>query len=327
MKQSLSAAVAAFLALVGTIVVAWKLHTYAAPELLVSGWHFVVSAAVLTIIGWGMGTLLWLCSERRFLNLPWFALLSMGCAWIGGLALAQEVSTYQRQQQIDAEYAQRQEAIRAQRRAMREMIAEQRRLAEEFERDPFAAYERRLPPGDLEQLRGVEKAVLADFQDMQAEIESLMGNLEMTADEWLTSGDLERYRKARDQYREIAQVTARIADYLNNLGDTYQEKLDALDLSEEAERVGVAQKERLLQDPFFVRARKLRTLDAQMSSLARDVLDLFVKYPQQWHLNEDTGQVEFEHEDFERQVHWHLREILTLAEQQEKLEQEAEPAH
>lgn len=321
MKVLISSIVCLYLALMGAGVTGWALTRFKLVETVATALGSAWVTLAASLAGALIGLLVWRLGERKNWRLPIFMVLGMACGWFAILVVAQEANVRLTHQILELEVQAQQIAAAKQARLVRafERMSQQEKRAAQASLT-FQAYEARLPPNEREALRQIEDDLIAESQRYQREIDAQLANIDLPAGEWLRSGDVERYARAREQYRELARHMNEFTTFLQGLGDTYQSRLDALNLPEPAKRYGIAQKERLLQDPAFQRLRDLRGLDARMAILGADLLDLLVKNPRQWHRDEATDRLAFDSPEFERQINWLLEEIMVTGQQQQALE-------
>ncbi|MDP0500562.1 MAG: hypothetical protein Q7P63_10725 [Verrucomicrobiota bacterium JB022] len=271
--------------------------------------------AVAAAIGALLGGALWLVSERRKRNLLGFVALAAACGALGAIAAGREISARQIQAELDRQHTERVEALLQERIRREQQWEEQQRALAELRKNPVAAAAKRLPQAEQLALKAMEDELIGRLRQLNERVQRSYAEMQGVESQWLQPQALESYRQLRERYRTLRQQSEELADYTYGFGDLYQRKLDELELSEEGRKVGLAQKESILQSGFFLQYQQVRAEEVEVLNLVIDYLDLLVNYPNQWTYNATTQQLDIEDERFASELQYVISQIASRVQQ------------
>jgi hypothetical protein len=195
----------------------------------------------------------------------WGALAVAGCLLIIPLIIARE---HQAQVDADAE-----NVIQDTREALR--LAEQRRnqevrevQADRNERakdDRFVQYEGRIPSDMINAMRELDQRMLDDVQfHAEAYQQALDNNPTTGPDDWVQFRTLDQLEIELAAHKALYEKTRAFNQFIESFEDTYSTSIDNLNLQSPADRIAVAELQRILQDWERSRLYELRRLDVKL---------------------------------------------------------------
>ena len=245
-------------------------------------------AAVVTVV---LPTLF----KRDTLAIAWSMVALSGCLLVIPLALAREQQAeldLAREQHLQDLRRQVKVAMTRQAEALR---AERASRRERARTDRFVQYEGRLPAATLDRLREID-ARMAEEVKAQADAyrEALDTHPTTGIESWI------RFRTLADLEREVAshkalyEQTRNFAQFVNAFEDRYTAEIEAMDLQPPADRIAIAEMERILQAWERARLIDLRRLDVELLGTALNVLTLLREAWGQWAYSPRDNLLSFE---------------------------------
>jgi hypothetical protein len=214
-----------------------------------------------------------LCPRRFLARDPvlssWAVLGLAGCLLILPLIIAREG-----QAGIDAE---REAALRETREALRlERLRQAQALkeaqadrAERAKTDRFVQYEGRVPPATLQQLRDLDARMQAEVDRFaEAYRSALDSNPTKGPESWIRFRTLDQLEVELAAHKALYEQTRAFAQFIESFEDTYTSEIEAMGLQPPADRIAIAEMERILQFWEQSRLYDLRQLDVRLLGAA-----------------------------------------------------------
>lgn len=172
--------------------------------------------------------------------------------------------------------------------------AERERLLEELKnrpRDRFSQYDGRVSATDLAAVRDLDERLLSDLQSRADHYKSVLdGNPVLGPTAWQSFQSREQLDAEIEAHRRIYEATRAFTTYVEGFEESYLTAIDDLALKPPADRIAVAEMERILQSWRADHSLDLRRLDVEVLSAALGALNILEDQWGQWNWNprEDT---------------------------------------
>jgi hypothetical protein len=195
----------------------------------------------------------------------WGAVAVAGCLLLVPLIIARE-----HQAKVDREaesvVQENRDALRlAQQRRnqqIREVELDRRERAKD---DRFVQYEGRIPSEMIQAMRELDKRMLDDVQShAKAYQEALNNNPTTGPDDWVQFRTLDQVEVELSAHKALYEKTRAFNQFIESFEDTYSAAIDAMNLQSPADRVAIAELQRILQDWERSRLYELRRLDVKL---------------------------------------------------------------
>ncbi|MEX0330517.1 MAG: hypothetical protein AB3N64_03755 [Puniceicoccaceae bacterium] len=259
----------------------------------------------------------WLFARDPVL-ISWAIVGLAGCLLIFPLILARE-------NQADRDSA-RQEAIqdsREQLRLQRLRLAkaeEERRAAERAEReqrgqtDRFVQYEGRIPYDTLDALRQLDQQ-MREALDAQSEAyaAAMEANPTKGPESWIRFRTIDQLEVELAAHRVLYEQTRAFTQFIESFEDTYTRSIESLDLQPPADRIAIAEMERVLQ--FWERSRvyDLRQLEVRLLGSAIAALNVLREAWGTWSYNPREQRVLFQNPEQEASFYEQIQLVQAIA--------------
>ncbi|MEX0325276.1 MAG: hypothetical protein AB3N33_04220 [Puniceicoccaceae bacterium] len=276
---------------------------------------------------------------RRFLSRDpvlssWGIVGLTGCLLIFPLILARE-------DQAERDIA-RQEAIQASREALRlerlrlDKAEEERRAAERAEReqrgqtDRFVQYEGRIPYDTLDALRQLDQQ-MREALDAQSEAyaAAMEANPTKGPESWIRFRTLDQLEVELAAHRVLYEQTRSFTQFIESFEESYTTSIEALDLQPPADRIAIAEMERVLQFWEQSRIYDLRELDVRLLGSAIAALNVLREAWGTWSYNPREQRVRFENPEQEATFYEQIQLVQAIALEvnaiREALDEDLEP--
>lgn len=226
------------------------------------------------------------------------------CATAGCLLLVPLILAKQEQEGIDRameeEVARLAEQARLQR--LREE-AERRELAADDDtgRDRYSRYEGRLPAATLAILRDLDQRMQATVKEAADSYQAALAEYPTRGpNEWLVAPSLAFLQAEREAHLRLYEAARQYTQVVEGFEDLYAQELHGLELQPPADRVAIAEMERLLQELDRLDLLTLRKLDLEVLSAALEALDVLIQAWDQWSYNPGKDALSFDDPALER---------------------------
>lgn len=242
----------------------------------VAGWYPDVSWISSMLMSWAWPIFVFsmllvaiLLSSMRGKGDPiqraWGALAAAGCLLLIPLIIARE-----QQARVDAV---EEAAVQDNREALR--LAQQKRIQqireENLDRqerardDRFVQYEGRIPSEMIQAMRELDQRMLEDVQaHADAYQQALDSNPTNGPDDWVQFRTLDQVEVELVAHKTLYEKTRAFNQFIDSFEDTYSNAIDILNLQPPADRVAVAELQRILQEWKRSRLYELRRLDVKL---------------------------------------------------------------
>ncbi len=260
----------------------------------------------------------WALWRRRARGDPvaagWAVFAAAGCLLLAPLIVARE-------QQLAADRAADTAVARLRERLRLEQARlEQLRRAEAAARrargsaDRFVQYEGRLPAADLEALRRLDARMQEEVRERAGRYAAaLASHTTLGPEAWVRFRTLAELERERDAHRLLYEETRAFTQFVESFEERYTTAITELGLAPPADRVAVAEMERILQDWRRSRLFELRQLDVEILAAALRALDILRDAWGQWEYNPRENEVHFGDPAREAAFHRALQELADLS--------------
>lgn len=218
-----------------------------------------------------------------------------GCLLLGPLLVAKF-----RQEAMDAEAAirlseTREELQTAIRRRLQEETRELKHQQAQRGRDRFTQYEGRLGAASLAAIRQLDTAMQAEVEAQAAAYESaLLENPTLGPNSWVTFQTLQQLEAERRAHQRLYAATRTFMDFVDSFEETYTSRIGELGLKPPADRVAIAEMERILQAWEHNQTYALRRLDVEILSAALAALNILHEEWDAWKYNPRDEELSFD---------------------------------
>jgi hypothetical protein len=229
----------------------------------------------------------------------WAILGLAGCLLLVPLILAREAqSAMDRSHRLHLEETRK--ALRLERIRLAQ-IKEEERAREQADRkergktDRFVQYEGKIPDGTLSVLRDLDTRMQAEVDAYaEAYAEALQANPTKGPESWLRFRTIDQLEIELAAHRSLYEQTRAFTQFIDAFEDKYTGAIESLELKPPADRIAIAEMERILQ--FWERARiyDLRQLDVRLLGSAIAALNVLRDSWGEWSFNPRDKRVVFD---------------------------------
>jgi hypothetical protein len=259
-------------------------------------WPWIVGASAMLIV---------ICARllhRRDPSLTgWVAFSLAGCLLVIPLLLAkQQQAAYDAAEQ--EQILSLREAVMAEtrRREQAALDAERERRSSE-PRDRFSQYEGRVDLISLQAIRVLDDQMQADVkQRADAYRQALEENPVLGPSAWITFSSRNQLIEEQTAHQRLYESTRAFTQFIESFEERYTKAIEELTLKPPADRIAIAEMERVLQSWEANRTYDLRKLDVEMLAAALNALDVLDSAWGQWSYNPREKRLSFENEAMER---------------------------
>jgi len=264
----------------------------------------LVYPVVVVLVGLGLiFSSKWLLKRDPDL-LSWGILGVAGCLMVGPLLAAKEKQGEVERIAQEAADEERKSFLAERRRQqqMQKAIEEDRR--ERMKDDRFAQYERSVSKEVLDSLRELDKDMKKAVDERSEEYtQALNANPTKGPNTWIRSRSLEELEVQVRAYTRLYEETRAFAQFIENFEATYTASINALELKPPADRIAVAELERILQMWERTNTYTLRQLDVGMLSEALKALNVLKNNWGSWEYNPRKDELSFANREQELTFH------------------------
>jgi hypothetical protein len=246
----------------------------------------------------------------------WGAFGLLGCLLVVPLIFARE-----QQARLDAAETARLVSMREELK-LEQRRREQARRAEEADRqerartDRFVQYEGRIPARDLDALRLLDARMRGEVEAIAGKYaEALKRHPTKGPGDWIRSRTLKQLDAERAAHQALYQQTRAFAEFTESFEQRYSSAIEKLGLRPPADRVAIAEMERILQAWDQSRLLTLRQLDVQALATALRALDILRKEWGNWSFDPRTDQLVFQQPGPEAAFHQALHDLQLISEE------------
>lgn len=262
-------------------------------------WVWPSLAAFLSIV-----TILFVSLNRKSdpVQGAWGIMAFVGCMLIVPLILARE---QQAQQDAAASESIRQsrELMRLQRlkkaEEVRELIADRKERAKT---DRFVQYEGKIPADLIDRMRELDSAMLNDVKShSDAYKQAMDANPSLGPDAWVRFRRIDQLSLEIAKHKELYERTRAFSQFVESFEEQYSAKITALNLQPPADRIAIAELQRILQEWERSKIYELRRLDVRLIGSAIQALNLLSDEWGRWSFDPREQELVFENKDKEAQ--------------------------
>lgn len=212
----------------------------------------------------------------------WVAFGMAGCLLLLPLALAKreqgihdrEFTAYQRQLE---------EQVRLEQRRREAREADSRPAPEPRPRDRFTQYEGRIDADSLARIRKLDERMRAAMEAQAGAYQAALENHPTRGpDDWVTARSLDDLLRQRDHHRHLYEVARNFTRFVETFEETYTTAIEDLDLRPPADRVAIAELERVLQSWEQGHTYAIRKLDLEVLGAALQALNVLIENWGDW---------------------------------------------
>ncbi len=275
---------------VAAVAAGWKVTTYPAFP-WERHWQWLALGMSLPVV-WLVGHLLWLISSRRRATFDPVFLGLVGTVWILLLIWAREVQTRHDQVVADQVASARDRLVGVDPGLRASQLERQLRATAQ---DRFRRYEAALSREDLRALQKLDGELLGGIirahESLERAAEATIGQ---SPEVWLEVQTRSELKAIREAYNRVYETMRALVDQLSTFKDRYEKGIGELDLDEGAQRIALAELERILQDPEFTLVTRIRYTEAEGFELIMRAISILEAEWGRWHFNKLQGQLLFE---------------------------------
>ena len=256
----------------------------------------------------------------------WGIMALVGCMLIVPLIFARE-------QQANADLAAQQhikqskESMRLQRLKQAKEIKEQ--IADRKERartDRFVQYEGKIPEELLDKMRELDAAMLADVKSHADSYEQAMdANPTLGPDAWVRFRRIDQLSLEIAKHKDLYERTRAFSGFVESFEEQYTSKIDALNLQPPADRIAVAELQRILQEWERSKIYELRRLDVRLLGAALTALNILSDEWGSWSYDPREQDILFENKDKEADFVEAILLIKAIIEEVSMINQDSNP--
>jgi hypothetical protein len=167
--------------------------------------------------------------------------------------------------------------------------------AERAKSDRFVRYEGRIPAATLEQLRALDGRMTSQVQDAANSYQAaLKANPTKGPDSWLRFRSLDQVEAEWAAHKALYEQTRAFTQFIEGFEERYTREIEDLALQPPADRVAIAEMERVLQYWRASRVYDLRQLDVHSLAAALQALSILRDDWGQWSYNPRENQLLFQ---------------------------------
>ncbi len=256
----------------------------------------------------------------------WGALSLAGCMLLTPLIIAREnqagiqLSTSQfmddARQAIRLRQLKENEEIKAQ-------IASRK---ERSKTDRFVQYEGRIPDDLLDKLRQLDADMLQDVKSHADRYQqALDANVTLGPDAWVRFRRIDQLSVEIAKHKDLYEQTRAFSQFVESFEASYMKRIEDLDLQPPADRVAIAELERILQEWERTRLYELRRLDVQLLGSALKALNILSDEWGKWSYNTRDNVVEFEDPSKEADFNEAILYIKAILEEVRQINEGSQP--
>ena len=253
-------------------------------------WPIVVSGSCLVLVG----------VARLFRKgdpsiVGWIALSLAGCLLLFPLLLAKSSQTAIDQQAHERLLALKEDRLLEQRRQEQILREQIRREQREGPRDRFSQYEGRLDAVSLQAIRFLDERMQEAVQSRADAYESALENYPILGPSaWITFQSIEQLNAELEAHQRLYEATRAFTRFIETFEETYTAAIAELDLKPPADRVAIAEMERVLQSWEANQTYDLRKLEVEILAAALNALDVLKDQWGRWSFSPRDNQLSFE---------------------------------
>ena len=247
----------------------------------------------------------------------WTGLALAGLFLLVPLTLAKQADSAFNKER-DALIAQTMQEVRLQ--ARQRALAEMDQVKETLPRDRFSSYEGRIEVAALAAIRQLDSEMKAELDTASARYREALGvAVTRGPDEWIQMRSREQLEAELAEHARLYSATRAFTLAVERFEPTYLARIEALGLKPPADRVAIAELERILQFWEAQQALDLRRLDEALLAAAIRVLTVLMDDWGQWRFSPRDQQVSFDDPGIERAFKEALADLLEAHEAVEAL--------
>lgn len=296
---------------------------------LIAGWYpdvawlqdtFFLVAWPVAIAGGGLA--LGIVARRFFARDPvlsaWAIVGLAGILLIVPLIIARErqaVADMEREEQLqETRKALRLERLRIAKEEERRRAAERADREERGKEDRFVQYEGRIPDDTLDALRQMDQRMRDDLKaQSDAYAAAIDANPTQGPEAWIRFRTLDQLEVELAAHRVLYQQTRAFTQFIESFEESYTAAIEALNLQPPADRIAIAEMERILQFWQQSRIYDLRRLDVRLLGDAIAALNVLRDAWGSWSYNPREQRLSFENPDQEARFLEHMQLVQAIA--------------
>lgn len=303
----------------------WWMRTYPQSEITQDGFVSLLYIGGVAVASWMVAQLCWIISNQTHGIFNFIQLGLMGCGLLGLLIVARDLQ-FQHDDQIDRQNHERRLALS--RRAIARAQAEYDDTVdrwERFKKDRFVRYEDQVPEDALNQIRQADAEIVESIDVARERYESILENNPTDRPEsWSRISTLDELEVERSYNIAVYEATRSYNDFLDGLEETYQSKVDSMELEPEFRKIAVAEMARFLQTWEYSGAHEYRRLDVEICGVAIKALELLRDGWGEWHYDQASSRIRFDSPDLEFRFSQLANEANLMLREQDKVRRHME---
>jgi hypothetical protein len=252
-----------------------------------------------------------------------------GCLLLMPLILAREVqSNVDLAERLQLEQTRKELRLELSRLAQ---IEEEKRKADQADRekrgktDRFVQYEGRIPDATLATLRDLDERMRAEVDAFaEAYAKALKVNPTKGPESWIRFRTIDQLEIELSAHKALYEQTRAFTQYIESFETSYMGAIEALGLQPPADRIAIAEMERILQ--FWDRARiyDLRQLDVRLLGSAIAALNVLRDAWGTWAFNPREKRVAFDNPAQEAAFYENIRLVQAIAIEVDSIREEVD---
>jgi hypothetical protein len=250
------------------------------------------------LVAWALSMLLaqplWRLSSRRrpVFRLVWPALF--GSCLVAFLLAAREAQ-HRDDTALNARMAALRQGVRNQAaRQAAQALAELEDRAQRARADRFVQYEGRIEDSLLDTLRALDREMQEAFAARADRFRAVLAETDVRGPEsWIRARQPEELIAERNGYQRLYEEGRALLLYIDGFADAYRARIDALALQPPADRIAIAELERILQFWEAGNMRAVREIDVEATAVALQILDLLRQEWGRWQFDSVRQRITF----------------------------------
>ncbi|NDV62949.1 hypothetical protein G0Q06_10840 [Puniceicoccales bacterium CK1056] len=275
-----------------------------------TGWPLAV-----VLIGIGLILSAPLINRRDPVLVGWFAFGLCGCLLLLPLFMA-KLAQERFDEQFAKEISSRQKALQGElRRQAQAALDEVRSARSTRPKDRFTQYEGRIDVLSLEKIRALDQKMGDALKRKSDDYKEALNTYPTRGpDTWITFRTREELEDERLAHQKLYEAARGFTQFVESFEDSYTEAVDQLALKPPADRVAVAEMQRIL---LFAEANKvyeLRKLDVEAIGAALAALNILLEQWGEWSYDRREQSLSFANSASEASFHQALQRLVVATE-------------
>lgn len=285
----------AFICLLAGIAFYFLVGFYPAVEWIQQPVMAIVFPACVVLIAWLLILLQWQFRWGDATQVGWGVFAFAGCLLLVPLSIAREgQAAFDEQTRQSIQTARKELRLRQLRRIeeVREILEDRQERAKS---DRFVQYEGRISADLLDKLREMDQRMLTAVEQQAAAYqEALDRNPTLGPEEWIRFRTRDQFEIERSAHLALYEQARAFTQFVESFEETYKAEIQAIGLQPPADRIAIAEMERILQDWERSRLYELRRLDVKLLGEAIKCINILLQDWGSWSYQPRERRVAFD---------------------------------